>query len=50
MHFAIHYTMNHIRFMISPELNVVQDGVQALHHNGIRAKALNPAWFRAQSE
>jgi hypothetical protein len=27
MHFAIHHTMNHIRFMISPELNVVQDGV-----------------------
>jgi hypothetical protein len=34
---ALHHAMNHVRFMISPELHVLQDGVQD--------KALNLAWF-----
>jgi len=39
MHFATHHTMNHIRFMISPELNVVQD----------RAHGSAPRWNQGQS-
>jgi len=35
---ALHHAMNHVRFMISPDLHVVQDRVQD--------KALNLAWFR----
>ena len=39
--FPMHHAMNHVRFMISPELYVVQDRVRA---------ALNPTWSRAHSE
>jgi hypothetical protein len=36
----MHHAMNHVRFMISPELHVVQDRVHG---------SLNPTWFRAHS-
>ena len=39
---ALHHAMNHVRFMISPELHVVQDRVQGL--------ALNLTWFRGGGE
>ncbi len=34
--------MNHVRFMISPELHVVQD------RNEMQGEALNLKWFRGQ--
>src|SRR4030067_232794 len=39
-HSAMHHATNHVRFMISPELHVVQDRVHG---------SLEPTWFRAQS-
>jgi len=37
---SLHHAMNHVRFMISPELDEVQDRMQgkALNHIGFRAK------------
>jgi hypothetical protein len=47
----MHHAMNHVRFMISPELDVVQDRcMAALNHAGFRAEALDPTWFGAKSE
>jgi hypothetical protein len=40
------HTMNHIRFMISPELNVVQDRAHGSAPRWNQAKALNLTWFR----
>src|SRR4030042_5913653 len=37
---ALHHTLNHVRFMISPEPNDIQDRVQG--------KALNLTWFRGK--
>jgi hypothetical protein len=58
----MHHAPNHVGFGISPELNVVHDGVHgspepymvqgaipALNRSGFRARALNLAWFRAHS-
>jgi hypothetical protein len=44
----MHHAMNHVRFMISPELYVVQDkvhGMPCISHG--TWLALNPTWFRA---
>jgi len=55
---ALHRAMNHVRFMIGPELNEVQDGVQGetLNRAGytgqspeprrVQGEGVNLTWFR----
>jgi hypothetical protein len=50
MHFAIHHTMNHIRFMISPELNIVQDGVHGSAPQWDQGQSPDPHMVQGPSE